>query len=202
MFLGFCFVLFVILKSLSLRIVRADQHCPQPGIYLHSPANVNQESKSQTEEALNGVIGGRSYFQLSVRGPGLLSGQGIVLSHKPAVCAGSQSPCGGWDFLGLHLQGGVAGGWGILEGPAPWLWVPAVSKAAHCLCGLEPISVLLRPNLFLSAWGLPPPWLVVRLDEESHLPETRSAAKCGNIIIIVDLDIILETFSRLLYLCF
>lgn len=72
-----------------------DQHCPQPGIYLHSPENVNQESKSQTEEALNGVIGGRSDFQLSVRGPGLLGGQGIVLSHKPTVCIGSQGPCGG-----------------------------------------------------------------------------------------------------------
>lgn len=105
MFWGFCFVLFVILKSLSLRIVRAGQHCPQPRIYLHSPANVNQESKSQTEEALNGVIRGRSDFQLSVRGPGLLAGQRIVLSHKPTVWIGSQSPCGGCGFLGLHLQG-------------------------------------------------------------------------------------------------
>lgn len=107
MFLGFCFVLFVILKSLSLRIVRADQHCPQPSIYLHLPVNVNQESKSQTEEALNGVIGGRSDFQLSVPGPGLLAGQEIVLSQKPTVCIGSQSLCGGCDSLELHLQGGA-----------------------------------------------------------------------------------------------
>lgn len=75
MFWGFYFVLFVILKSLSLRIVRADQHCLQPSIYLPSPANVNQKSKSQTEEALNGVMGGRSDFQLSVRGPGLFAGE-------------------------------------------------------------------------------------------------------------------------------
>lgn len=107
MFWGFCFVL---LKSLSLRIVRADQHCPPPGIYLHSPANVNQESKSQTEEALNGVIGGRGDFQLSVRGPGLLAGQGIVLSHKPTVCIDSQSPCGGCTCKAqARLAAGVSG---------------------------------------------------------------------------------------------
>lgn len=202
MFLGFCFVLFVILKSLSLRIVRADQHCPQPGIYLHLPANVNQESKSQTEEALNGVIGGRSYFQLFVRGPGLLAGQGIVLSHKPTVCLGSQSLCGGCEFLGLHLWGGVVGGWGILEGQTPWLWVPAVSKAAHRLWGLEQIIFLLRPNLFLCTWGLPPPWLLVRIDEESHLPETLSVAKWGNIIAAVDLDISLEKVSQVCLIYF
>lgn len=85
MFWGFYFVLFVILKSLSLRIVRADQHCLQPSIYLPSPANVNQKSKSQTEEALNGVIGGRSYFQLSVRGPGLLAGEELCC-HTHTHC--------------------------------------------------------------------------------------------------------------------
>lgn len=174
MFLGFCFVLFVILKSLSLRIVRADQHCPQPGIYLSSPANVNQESKSQTEEALNGVIGGRSDFQLSMRGPGLLAGQGIVLSHKPTVCIGSQSPCGGCNFLGLHLQGqGMTGGWGVSGGQMPGLWDQAVSKAACCLWDLDQITYLhCYSILFLSAWLLPPLWLVVRIDEESYLPGT------------------------------
>lgn len=122
MFWRFCYVLFVILKSLSLRIVRADQHCPQPSIYLLLPANVNQKSKSQTEEALNSVIGGRSDFQLSVRGSGLLAGQEIVLSHKPTVCIGSQSPCGGHKLLRLHLQAqGMAGGWGTLEVQTLWL---------------------------------------------------------------------------------
>lgn len=116
----FCF-LFVILKSPFLRIVRADQHCPQPSIYLHSPANVNQESKSQTEEALNGVIGGRSDFQLSVRGPGLLAGQGIVLSHKPAVCMGSQSRAGA-ARSGAAPARRRAWGWGILGGQTLWLW--------------------------------------------------------------------------------
>lgn len=172
MFLGFCFVLFVILKSLSLRIVRVDQHCPQPSIYLHLPVNVNQESKSQTEKALNGVIGGRRDFQLSVPGPGLLAGQEIVLSQKPTVCIGSQSLCGGCDSLELHLQRGIAGAGESQEAKHHGLWGWAVSKAAPCLWGLEQITFLLRLNLFLSDWGLPLPWLVVRKIEKRHLPET------------------------------
>lgn len=150
MFLIFCFVLFVILKSLSLRIVRADQHLSSACIYLHLPENVNQESKSQTEEALNGVIRGRSDFQLSVHGPDLLSGQGIVLSHKPTVWTGSRNPCGGCGFSGLHLR--KRQGWGLekLEGqtPGPWAW--AVSRAAPCLWAQnKSLSSSATPSLFI-----------------------------------------------------
>lgn len=187
----FCF-LFVILKSPFLRIVRADQHCPQPSIYLHSPANVNQESKSQTEEALNGVIGGRSDFQLSVRGPGLLAGQGIVLSHKPAVCMGSQSRVGA-ARSGAAPARRRARGWGILGGQTLWLWA-----------GWFP-RLLTASGLFnwgsVSLW-LPLPWLVVRRDEESHRPEKLSVVKCDNIIIVVDLDILLEKFFQVCLIYF
>lgn len=150
MFLSFCFVLFVILKSLSRRIVRADQHLSPACIYLHLPANVNQESKSQTEEALNGVIGGQSDFQLSVRGPGLLAGPGIVLSHKPTVRTGLQSLCGGCSFVGCTLRKRQGSGLEKLEDqtPGPWAW--AVSRAAPCLWAWsKSLSCSETPLLFI-----------------------------------------------------
>lgn len=43
---------------------------------------------------------------------------------------------------------------------------------------------------------------MVRIDEESHLPETVSVAKCGITVVIVDLDIILEKFSQVCHIYF
>lgn len=42
----------------------------------------------------------------------------------------------------------------------------------------------------------------MRIDEESHQPEMLSVVKCGNIIIVVDLDIILEKFFQVFLVYF
>lgn len=199
-FWGFVLFCFVILKSLSLRIVRA-------GWTLSSAWHLSPLA---------------SECQSGIKKPNTGSFEQCHWGSKwlPAVCAWARPPrrarnCAVTQTRCLYrllepmqrLQ---------LSGPAPAKTRPGLGVGSlrrlsavvvdlgsfqGCLADAEVLSKSLLSlrlkSLSLSAWCHPAAWLVVRKDEESHLP---GAEHCKNV------DLSLETFSQvyLMYLfqCF
>lgn len=68
------------------------------------PANVNQESKSQTEEALNGVIGVEVTSSCLCVGQAFSQGKELCCHTNPLSGQACRAHAGAATFWGLHLK--------------------------------------------------------------------------------------------------
>lgn len=169
MFLSFCFVLFVILKSLSLRIVRADQHCPQPTFIFTCQRMSIRNQKAKQRRLWTVSSGVEVTSSCLCVGQAFLKGKELCCHTNPLSGQPCRARVGAAAFWGCTLR--TRHGWGLekLEGQTPGLWAWAVSGAAHCLWAWsKSLSCSETPSLFIclvtssvlasgeTRWGKPP----------------------------------------------